>query len=267
MTGKYLQVLSVGIQNTLTYRFNFLCRSVLGLVPLTATIFLWRAIFAGKEGDIAGYALPQMISYYLVITVIDAFTAVNEDDWQIAADIRDGRISQFLLKPVDYTLYRLVLYVSGRLVYLLVGLIPIGAFLLWHAEFLNLPDDPRTWIWFALSVTMTAMLQFLISFSLALLAFWILEIDTFIFIVFAVEYIAGGHVFPLDILPPAIADLLAWSPFPYLLYFPAGIFLERIEGSDLATGLIVQAFWVAAALGISRLVWSRGIRKYSAAGG
>ncbi len=265
--GKYLHVFNIGIQNTLAYRFNFLCRSVLGLIPLAATIFLWKAIYAGGDGNIAGYPLDQMIAYYLVITVIDAFTAVNEDDWQIAADIRDGRISQFLLKPIDYTLYRLALYGSGRLVYLLVGLVPIGGFILLHSGSLQLPSSPDTWIFFVISVGLTALLQFFISYSLALLAFWILEIDTFVFIFFAVEYIAGGHVFPLDILPAWMTQALAWTPFPYLLYFPAGIFLERIEGADLVFGLALQALWTLLALGVARLVWSRGIRKYSAAGG
>ena len=41
---------------------------------------------------------------------MDALTAVNEDDWQIAADIKDGNISQFLLKPVDYLYFRFCLY-------------------------------------------------------------------------------------------------------------------------------------------------------------
>ena len=34
-----------------------------------------------------------MISYYLLTTVVDALTAVNEDDWQIA-DRHQGRQHQ-----------------------------------------------------------------------------------------------------------------------------------------------------------------------------
>ena len=56
-----------------------------------------------------------MISYYLVVTIVDMLTAVNEDDWQIAADIKDGNISQFLVKPIDYLTYRLCLFGAGRL--------------------------------------------------------------------------------------------------------------------------------------------------------
>ena len=43
------------------------------------------------------------------------------------------------------------------------------------------------------------------SFTMALLAFWLLEVSTLIFMVFALEYIAGGHLFPLNILPPVLA--------------------------------------------------------------
>ena len=55
-----------------------------------------------------------MISYYLLVTIVDTLTAVNEDDWQIAADIKDGNISQFLLKPIDYLTYRICLFFSGK---------------------------------------------------------------------------------------------------------------------------------------------------------
>ena len=59
-----------------------------------------------------------MISYYLIVTIVDVLTAVNEDDWQIAADIKEGNISQFLLKPIDYLWFRLCLFFSGRLTFM-----------------------------------------------------------------------------------------------------------------------------------------------------
>jgi len=102
---------------------------------------------------------------------------------------------------------------------------------------------------------------------MALLAFWVLDVSTFIFILYAFEYIAGGHLFPLDVLPPVANQALHFTPFPYLLFFPVNIYLGRVTGAQLWQGLLVQACWVAAALVLARLVWSRGIRKYSAVGG
>ena len=69
-----------------------------------------------------------MISYYLLVAVVDALTAVNEDDWQIAADIKDGNISQFLLKPIDYLWYRLCLFFSGRIAFIAVAVRAAGDF-------------------------------------------------------------------------------------------------------------------------------------------
>ena len=107
---KYLHVFNIGIQNTLVYRVNFLFRAAFGLVPLMAMLFVWRAIYEGKDAgsEVAGYQMSQIISYYLVVTLVDMTTAVTEDDWQIAADIREGTISQFLIKPIDFLRYRLV---------------------------------------------------------------------------------------------------------------------------------------------------------------
>jgi ABC-2 type transport system permease protein len=267
--NKYAYVVGIGIQNTLVYRVNFLFRACFGLIPLMATIFLWRAIFEGKtdSATVAAYTLAEMISYYLVVTIVDALTAVTDDDWQIAADIRDGQISHFLLKPIDYLRYRLCLFLSGRLIYTSIAFVPVTLFILLQAEYFVLPADAFTLGLFLVSVTLTAMLQFLISYTMALLAFWILEISTFIFILFALEHLAGGHLFPLDLLPPAVSQVLAFTPFPYQMYFPVSVYLGKTTGAELWQGLVIQTFWVIAAYLLARWVWNRGIRRYSAVGG
>ncbi len=269
MVKKYWYIIGIGVQNTLVYRVNFLLRALFGLIPLTATIFLWKAVFAEKaEGStVAGYTLASMVSYYLVVTVVDALTAVTEDDWQISADIKDGNINQFLLKPVDYLRYRLCLFVAGRFVYLAAAAVPVAVFVLVQREYFVIPVHAMTWVWFAGSIIMAALLNFFISYSMAMLAFWVVEISTFIFILFAFEYIAGGHLFPVDIMPAGLLEVLNWTPFPYQLFFPVSVYLERSQGLGLWRGLGIQFFWVIFFFGVARLAWSRGVRKYTAVGG
>ena len=266
---KYRHVLGIGLQNNLTYRVNFLSRALFGLIPLVAILYMWRTIYAGKGADpmVANYSLAQMISYYLLVTVVDALTAVNEDDWQIAADIKDGNISQFLLKPVDYLAYRLCLYASGRIGYLTVAAIPLTLFIVSLRHYFVLPPSLGTLGLFLLSTVLTALLQFFLSYTMALLAFWVLEVSTFIFVLYAFEYIASGHLFPLDILPPAVAKVLSFTPFPYQLYFPISVYLGKLSGPELWQGLAIQAGWVLAAFLLARWVFQRGIRHYEAVGG
>lgn len=266
---KYWHVVNIGIQNNLAYRFNFLARTLFGLIPLTAMLMLWRTIYAGKGPDalVGAYTLAEMISYYLIVTVVSALTTVSEDDWQIAADIRDGNINHFLAKPMDYLAYRLCLYFSGRVIYLAVAALPLAGFFWLMRDYLRGPADATTFGWFAVSVLLTALLQFFISYALAMLAFWVLEVSTFIFIVYAFEYIASGHLFPLDILPAGLQRVLAFTPFPYELYFPVSIYMGKVSGAQLIQGMAIQAFWVLAAYGAARWAWHRGIRRYAAAGG
>lgn len=266
---KYFYVLNIGIQNNLTYRFNFLARTLFGLIPLVAILYLWRTIYGGNGAGttIGEYTLAEMISYYLVVTVVDALTAVNEDDWQIATDIKDGNISQFLLKPIDYLAYRVCLFFSGRLTYLVVAAVPLGLFIFCFRKYFMFPANGTLLGWFLLSTLLTALLQFFMSYAMAMLAFWVLEVSTFIFILFAFEYIASGHMFPLDLLPKPLAQALSFTPFPYQMYFPVSIYMGKTSGAELARGLLMQTFWVAAAFALARFAWQRGIRKYAAVGG
>lgn len=264
---KYWHVIKIGIENTLVYRVNFLFRVIFGLIPLIATLSLWRAIYAGGQTGIAGYSLAEMTSYYLVVTIVDALTAVSDDDWQIAADIKDGNISQFLIKPLDYLTYRLCLFGAGRIIYTAVAFVPVTLFIFCHRNYFVFPADGATLGWFMVSIVLTGLLQFFISYALALLAFWLLEVSTLIFIVFAFEYIAGGHLFPLDILPPALAKALYLTPFPYQLFFPVSIYIGKTTGAALYQGMVIQALWVIAAYVLARFLWQRGIRKYAAVGG
>jgi len=265
---KYWHVINIGIQNNLAYRVNFLARALFGLIPLTAMLYLWRTIYEGKGGaEVAGFSLAQMLSYYLVVQIVDALTAVNEDDWQIATDIKDGNISQFLLKPVNYLWYRLCLFISGRLTYIAVAAIPLGLFIGWHHENFVLPQSFADLALFLCALVLTALLQFLMAYAMALLAFWMQEVSTFIFILYAFEYLASGHLFPLDVLPAGLREVLAYTPFPSQLYFPVSIYIGKAQGDALWFGFAMQAAWVLITYGVARLVWAKGLRKYSAVGG
>ena len=265
---KYWHVIGIGIQNNLTYRFNYLTRTLFSFIPLFAMLSLWQTIYATPGSGARGsWTEVAMVFYYILVAVVDVMTAVNEDDWQIAADIREGSISQFLLKPVDYLWYRLCLFFAGRIAYISMACIPLGLFIFCFRHYFVLPVNQTAWLVFPVSLILTALLQFFISYAMAMLAFWLLEISTLIFILYAFEYLASGHMFPLDLLPGWLFHALFYTPFPYQMYFPIAVYLGRVSGTELWAGLAAQAAWVLLAYAFARFMWSRGIKKYSAFGG
>src|SRR5208282_3355416 len=133
-----------------TYRVNYLTRTLFSFIPLFAMLSLWRTIYAGKTAGstLAGYTQGEMIFYYLMVAVVDVLTAVNEDDWQIAADIREGNISQFLLKPIDYLWYRLCLFFAGRIAFIAMAAVPLAVFIFCFRQYVVLPASAGIWVVF-----------------------------------------------------------------------------------------------------------------------
>ena len=202
-----------------------------------------------------------------IASVVDALTSTTDDDGQIAAEIKDGRISQFLVKPMGYIGYRLCMFFSGRVVFSLAALIPVGLFLALNSGALVSRPNCLHLFLFALSVIGSALNQFLLSFLCATLAFWVLETSTFSFVLLAFERLAGGLMFPLDILPSTLQKAFAWSPFACQIYTPVQIFIGRLQGLDAVKALGVQFLWIMVLSAMARRAWFCGLRRYAAVGG
>ena len=260
-------VFKLGLQNTAAYRTNFFFRALFNLIPLIAAIAMWRAIFAGGKQTIAGYTLVEMISYYLIVTLVEMTTAVTEEEWQIAADIKDGGINQFLVRPIGYLRYRLCLFSANRLIYSIVAFVPIAVIVAVNHRYLLLPPSVLSLATFACSLVFSALLQFLLAYLTALLAFWVLEISTFSFMLLATQRLASGEMFPLDLLPRWLTNVLLLTPFPYCMFFPASVYMGRLSGAALGHGIAMQIIWIVVLFGVIRIVWERGLRSYTAVGG
>jgi ABC-2 type transport system permease protein len=264
---KYLSVFNIGLQNTFVYRWNYFLRALFGLIPLAGTVFLWGAVFKARGGGLHGYNYGSMIYYYLLTILVSNLVTPTEDEWQIAADIREGQINSFLTKPMSYLGYRFSIFLSGRLVYTLVTLPPIALIFLYFHHYIVLPAHLATYFYALISMLMSAFIQFFITYTLALMAFWILEISTIVFIVYSFEYFLGGQMFPIDIMPVAVQAVMKWMPFYYELFCPIAIFLERLRGAELAQALAIQSGWLLVTFSAARAMWKRGLGHYQAVGG
>src|SRR5216110_2795314 len=153
---KYISVFNIGLQNTFVYRWNYFLRALFGLIPLAGTVFLWRAIFHERGGGLHGYDYGSMIYYYLLALLVSNLVTPTEDEWQIAADIREGQINSLLTKPMSYLSYRLSIFLSGRLVYSFVTLPPIAVIFIYFRDYIVLPTDPVIYVLTIISILMAA---------------------------------------------------------------------------------------------------------------
>jgi len=263
---KYGQAFLAGLQSNLVYRWNFGVRSIFWFFHLAVVYILWGAAYAANP-TIGGYTFAQTLTYFVVIFVLQFFIGAFNEDYQISEDIRNGLINQFLLKPIHYYGYRLSVFAAARVVSGAFGIVALLVALPIFRGYIVIPHD---WTLIALSIPamcLTAIIQFSIAFCFGLLAFWFLEIQGFVILSMAVETLLGGQIVPLDLLPPAVFNVIRFLPFFYQAYFPAAILTGR-KGVDFALqGLAIQAFWAFVLVCLAEFVWRKGLKHHTAAGG
>jgi len=263
---KYAHAFIVGLQSNLIYRWNFAVRSFFWFFHLLVVFILWGAAFAGKP-SIGGFTFAQTLTYFVTVFILQFFIGAFNEDYQISEDIRNGLINQFLLKPINYFAYRLSVFAAARVVSGAFGLLALLIALPFFRSYLDLPHEGWRYIVAIPAMALTAVIQFSIAYCFGLLAFWFLEIQGFVILSMAVETLLGGQVFPLDLLPGPVFNAARYLPFFYQAYFPASILTGRQNLDFALQGLVIQAFWAFALVGLAEVIWRRGLRHHTAAGG
>ncbi|RIK81399.1 MAG: ABC transporter permease [Planctomycetota bacterium] len=248
-------------------------------LPIVTQIFLWAAIFSAIENTaehraatseparIAGYRYEDFVAYYLLTMISRAFSSMPGLASGVARQIRDGEIKKYLIQPVDMIGFLLLGRIAHKLVYYGVALAPFAlVFYLCRGFFPGWPA-PEVMAAYVASLVMAFLLGFFMEAALGLVGFWFLEVSSLLFVYMLFNFFLSGHMFPIDMLPSPLDTIVRLVPLQYLAYFPAAVFLGKIEGSDLAIGLASQAAWVAAFILLSRWLFNRGTKRYSAYGG
>lgn len=264
---KYRHAFLLGLQSNLVYRVNFAVRGFFYMFHLAVVFILWGAAYAGAP-TIGGFSFGQTLTYFLVMIVMQFFVGAFNEDYQISEEIRNGLINQFLLKPINYFIYRFSIFVAARLVTGALILIPLAVAVPLMHSYLTLPHE--FWrIGLAVpAMALSALIQFSIAYCFGMMTFWFLDIQGFVILSMAVESLLGGQMFPLDLLPAGVLRVAEFLPFYYQTYFPVAILTGRI--TDIAqvwSGLGIQACWVILLLGVNQLLWTRGLRRHTAVGG
>jgi ABC-2 type transport system permease protein len=229
---------------------------------------LWFAVFQARgDRPVGGYRYEDFVAYYLLTMVARAFSSMPGLSSGIAAQIRTGEIKKFLIQPVDLVGFLLLGRVAHKLAYYTVAILPFAlVFFLCRHYFPGWPDA-GTLVAGILSLVLCFLLGYFLEACMGLVGFWWLEVSSLLFVYMLFSFFLSGHMFPLDMLPQPWKALVELTPLMYLAYFPAAVLLGKIQGWDLAIGLVMEIEWLVLFILLSRVLYDRGTRRYSAYGG
>ncbi len=268
-------ILRISLEERLVYRGDFALGTLMRFLPILTQVFLWWAVFtAASSGGavdqtrIVGYSYHDFVAYYLLTMISRAFSSMPGLASGIARDIRDGTVKKYLIQPIDMLSFLLLNRMGHKLVYYTVAALPFAlVFFLCRGFFPGGWPEPQIMAAYVASLLMAFLLGFFLEATIGMIGFWFLEVSSLLFVYMLFNFFFSGHMFPLDMLPGYWSTVVKVIPLQYLAYFPAAVFLGKVQGPELVVGLCIQLAWVVFFIALSRVAFRRGVRRYSGYGG
>jgi ABC-2 type transport system permease protein len=260
--GKWWQTMVISFSKHTAYRLDFFLQIIAPtLVFFFINYNLWFTIYESNNYElIKGYSFNQMISYHAWVMIVGLF-AQGHTSFNLAQDIRFGRISSYLIYPFNLWEFHTASFLAFEFLQLFIGAATLV--LLTSMNLLNIASLNALFMGIIVSI-FVSVFWFTVQYYLGLLSFWLEETWVLRVTFRLVAGFLSGVIIPLDLYPETMVKILAWTPFPYLTYYPVKIFMGHTE--LVAHSLLVLTLWTAIFILICNLTWKRGIRHYTAAG-
>lgn len=260
---KYLTIFRTTIKEYFVYRLNFLLWRLRVVLNLFLPFFLWSTVF-DKNISFGNYQKPTLLSYILYVNIITTLVFASRTS-EIASDINDGRIINYLLKPVSFFKFILTKDLADKAINAFFSIIETFIIIKLFSVSLVPPSNLPIFLIFFIN---GVFISFFINLMLSLIGFWTTETWAPRFIFIVLVFFLSGNYFPLDILPKPIFYLLSLTPFPYLFYLPTKILISSGAIEQWSNGLIYQQlflsfFWLFAAWRLCLYMWTRGNKSFS----
>lgn len=261
---KYLILTEQALQTAMTYRISMCVGLLSGMIQAFILYYIWQMVYL-KQQTLYGFTLSDMVTYifvsYVVKNLYSFYTEV-----MISGKIRDGSIALELIKPLNYQLARFfeslgAVAIEGIFLGILILLVGFGVF------GISGPASMTAGLAFAISLILSLLVNFTLSYLIGLLSFWttsafgIINAKRFI-----VDFFSGGLV-PLAFFPGWLKNVAENLPFQAIVHVPVSIYLGRITDNAIYYALGKQVLWIVLLWSAGHLLWTAATKKITIHGG
>ncbi len=234
------------------------------LVTTFAYIAVWTAGFAAI-GSVDGVTLPEMITYVLIAGPLLNWNTTRFIR-EVGGAVRTGDVTVFLLKPLHYPALLLSNQLGSYTFDLLAITLPVALIVAFTFGILP-PASLEHGLLFLAYWALSWLMLFLIATCVSLLAFWILTAFALDWFLRGIMALASGGVIPLWFMPSVIANVLGYLPFAWVSYYPAAVYLGKLDLPSAMLHLFIGLGWLAALAGFVYWLWSRARHRLIVQGG
>ena len=248
----------------MAYRVSFMIWRMRSVLQLLTLYYLWFSITT-KSTTFFHYSQSQLLTYVFGSSIAVA-VIFSTRTTEVANDINEGSLSNFLIRPMSYFTYVFARDIGDKLFNCLCSLFELILLVLLLKPNLFLQTNYLSILGTIFAIGLGVINYFLIGFLIGAIGFWSSETWGPRFIFGQILGFLSGGLFPLDILPKPLFTFVQLLPFPYLQYFPLKIYLGQITGLQTIVGFFISALWTVFLSLLLRAVWSKGVKQYGAYG-
>lgn len=261
-------VFALELKKLSSYRVDFWLRLVCAaLVRIGLGYYLWSAIFADSNSNaganFGGMNLAQIIHYYVCASFIS--NIVLSGFGTTATEIYEGTLTRYLLYPVSFFQYRVSVQLAYWLLCVFQLLLALSLLAIFDSQSYPLPG--------VMLLSGTLLCCFLASYLylimqaiLEFMSFWIEGIWGLMISLYFIINFFGGGVLPVQLFPKWAVRILEYSPFPWMISFPVEVLAERVTAARFIFAISIMLGWCLLLSLIARIIWQKGLRRYSSVG-
>ena len=243
------------------------------MLEYRAEIFLWALsnslpiILMGvwikaSEGGNFDFTPQQFAQYFFSVFIVRQLTTIWVI-WEFEREVLEGKLSLRLLQPLDPVWHHVARHLAEKMTRIPLIALFCGLFFLLYPEAAWIPSLSN----FCLSILAIAfafILRFAIQYTFAMLAFWTERASAvqqfwFLFYVFL-----SGTIAPLEVFPDTVRQIVEWTPFPYLMHFPATLLMGLPV--NFFRSILIMFGWTTIFIVLNRWLWRKGLKQYSGMG-
>lgn len=251
------------IKKACKYKMQLFMDIINALLNFVVQFFLWKIVLANKKVYFDNE--NGVILYYFIITILSVLLRCNASD--IAESFKHGKMDREIIRPIHLFEMKMLenIYTNLFLFFCIFPILLITAIAGCKGNFGSL-----NWVsifMFLISVCFGYFIYYCVDFLIGLMALLIDEIWAIRGVVsFCINMVAGYYL-PLGMFPAKIIKFLEFTPFYYIYYWPTILITEQSNLIYFSYKFATMILWSIILFIISKNVFKRLIKRYTAFGG
>lgn len=250
-----------GFQDATAYRLEFFAE-ILGsaVVPAAIQWVLWYALFqTGGNTQVAGMTYTDMLHYTWISLLFTQVRGGNHD-FELAEMIRDGSLSNYLLRPVGVVEFVYIRGVAPRVfvagICLAIGMVASAI----------MGYSPLRLIGAMGLALLGNIVHYQVGAVFATAAFYWEEAYSVLMIKNLLVSLLSGELIPLTLFPESMAWIWKSTPFYLYVFGPTQYALGKWSNEELLFQVAVATAWIVGLWAVIQFSWGLGKRRYQSLG-